>query len=1090
MQTGETVFNERWAQMIGYTLEELQPVSIKTWEQFTHPEDLKKSAELLEMHFNQRLEFYDVECRMKHKNGHWIWVHDRGKVFSWTEENQPLMMFGSHSDVTERKLAEEKIQNNETVFQQMLTAIPDMISIHDRDLNIIYSNWSGFGAVPQEKRLLHTKCYSTYRNIDDVCPDCAAKKVFETKENYEAEHQLTEGNWINLRVLPIFDRNGEVQFFVEWLQDITERKRSEARLKEIEWMLSPKQTLNVSQNGGQGQDYGDLAKLNSNGIVLKSVGQELLKFIANDYMELLGTCTAIYEKNGDYAFGMFSSGWCRMMDSASRKLCASSDNVEALNSGRWLCHESCWTHCSRIAIAQCKPVDIECHGGIRIYCIPVIAGGEVVGAINFGYGDSPTDQTKLQKIADIYQIDYDDLVSAARAYKSRPPYIIEMAKKRLHSTARLTGSIIEKKQAEQALAISEDRLNMAMDVKNEGIFDWNLITNEAIFDDRYYTMAGYYPNEFPQKFASWAQRVHPDDLSKTQSAILDYISGHSAMFHTEFRFKHKNGEWMWILGRGKVVERDEDGAPLRLVGTHTDITQRKHAQMALEAEKERLLVTLRSIGDGVITTDKQGKIVIMNRVAEQLCGWIQSDAEGKPLTDVFIIINENTRKPHFNPVEKVLSTGNVIELENHTILISSDGTERPIADSGAPIRSSDGEIIGVVLVFRDMTEKYEQQSKRQRIAKLESLGVLAGGIAHDFNNILGSITGYADMALDETSKESRVGHYISQIQKSSERAADLVRQILTFSRQDEGATRPLFLTPVLREIVNMVSTILPSTIEVRTCFDKEQYPVLGNATRIHEAVMNLCVNAAHAMGDKGTLELRLEEATMQKDFTSLIGKGKAGHYSVIEVKDNGCGVPDNLLMKIFDPYFTTKAFGDGTGLGLSVVAGVMENHDGAVVLESEMGKGASFKLFFPTDKSAVVTEIAEAPPASGGSERILFVDDEEVLCEIAQITLGDLGYSVNVYSDCLEALEEFKSNPDAYDLIITDQTMPKMTGVELSKEIMRIRPAVPVILCTGFSKALNEDNVALTGIKALCVKPVRRDKIVTIIRDIFDSQKE
>ncbi|MGM0418913.1 MAG: PAS domain S-box protein, partial [Thermodesulfobacteriota bacterium] len=283
--------------------------------------------------------------------------------------------------------------------------------------------------------------------------------------NHECRFQRRDGSifWGSINARELQNEEKNTAAWQVFITDITEQKNTKEKLNQLEWMLSENPISNIEvETEVLDQGYGDLTELNRDGIILKSIGHSHLKNFANEYLELLGTSSAIYEANGDYAFGIFSSGWCRMMDSASRRLCNTPDNTEALNSGKWLCHESCWTNCAKPAIEQGKPVDIKCHGGIQMYAVPIFASGNVVGAINFGYKDPPKDPQKLKKIAKKYRLDYNALVYEANNYHSRPPFIIELAKKRLHSTTRIIGSIIETKLKEKELSESEETLRTTL----------------------------------------------------------------------------------------------------------------------------------------------------------------------------------------------------------------------------------------------------------------------------------------------------------------------------------------------------------------------------------------------------------------------------------------------------------------------------------------------------------------------------------------------------------------------------------------------------------------------------------------------------
>ncbi len=392
--------------------------------------------------------------------------------------------------------------------------------------------------------------------------------------------------------------------------DITAHKQAEGELKRIEWMLSKKPISNVeAQTENHDQGYGDLTELNRDGIILKSIGHERLKNFANDYLELLGTSSAIYEVNGDYAFGIFASGWCRMMDSASRKLCNSLDNVEALNSGRWLCHESCWVDCSKEAIAKRTQVDIACTGGIRLYAVPIFAGGNVIGTINFGYGDPPKDPEKLKMLADIYHLNHDDLIREARAYDSRPPYIIEMAKKCLNSTATLIGSMVETKQAMEALRESENQISSIFRSAPVGI---GSVVNRVLIkvNNRLCEMTGYDETDL---IGHSSRILYPSDEDFDFVGRVKYahIADHGTGI-VETRWQKQDGTIMDILLSSTPVDMQNQSKGVTF--TALDITERKQAEKELKLAHERILAILDSIDSTVYVANMDTcEILFMNK---------------------------------------------------------------------------------------------------------------------------------------------------------------------------------------------------------------------------------------------------------------------------------------------------------------------------------------------------------------------------------------------------------------------------------------------------------------------------------------------
>jgi len=387
----------------------------------------------------------------------------------------------------------------------------------------------------------------------------------------------------------------------------------------------------------------------------------------------------------------------------------------------------------------------------------------------------------------------------------------------------------------------------------------------------------------------------------------------------------------------------------RAMEAHHLVVERKRAEEALAAEKERLKVTLQSIGDGVITTDVEGRITLINNMAEELTGWTQEEAIGKPINKVFHIIDEKTRERCEDPVAKVVTTGMIIGLKNHTVLIARDGTERSLADSGAPILDKEGKTIGVVLIFRDITEKLKLEFQLQQSQKMEAIGTLAGGIAHHFNNILGVIMGNTELAIHHVPEWNPANECLLEIRSASLRAKDIVRQILGFARKSPAGRKPIQITPIIKDSLNLLRASTPKTIEIRQSFSCEFDTILADPTQVNQILMNLCTNALQAMREKGgVLEVELEDGKLDHDSVKQYEGITPGDYVKLVVRDTGCGMDPKIKERIFDPYFTTKGLAEGSGMGLPVVYGIVKNHDGAIRVESEPGKGTVIELLFPS----------------------------------------------------------------------------------------------------------------------------------------------
>jgi signal transduction histidine kinase/ActR/RegA family two-component response regulator len=379
----------------------------------------------------------------------------------------------------------------------------------------------------------------------------------------------------------------------------------------------------------------------------------------------------------------------------------------------------------------------------------------------------------------------------------------------------------------------------------------------------------------------------------------------------------------------------------------------------------------------------------------------------------------------------------------------------------------------------------------QQVMKLQAIGTLAGGIAHDFNNILFPIVGYTELTMDDIPADSQARKNLEEILKATNRAKELVKQILTFSRQSCHERKPLKVQFLIKEALKLLRATIPSTIEFEITVDENCGPINGDPTQIHQVIMNLCTNAYHAMQESGgRLEVELKEVDISYEKSMERAGMKVGPHLQLTVKDTGCGMDPGVLERIFEPYYTTKEQGKGTGLGLSVIHGIIKNHGGDITVSSQPGKGTTFTVCLPIiDEIDIETEEVKTTSATQGHERILLVDDEEQIIDIEQQILERLGYKVTPKTDSEEALEEFASLPEHYDLVITDMTMPKMTGDQLARKLMEIKPDIPVILCTGFNETITEEKALAMGIDKFVMKPIVKDELASTIRAVLDNPK-
>ena len=402
-----------------------------------------------------------------------------------------------------------------------------------------------------------------------------------------------------------------------------------------------------------------------------------------------------------------------------------------------------------------------------------------------------------------------------------------------------------------------------------------------------------------------------------------------------------------------------------------------------------------------------------------------------------------------------------------------------------------------LIAFKRITEHRQAEQEKQKLQaqlrqtqKMEAIGTLAGGIAHDFNNILAALIGYADLVKDDIPEGTITHQNIEGVLTVANRATELVKQILTFCRKDEAKLVPMKINTVVAEALKMLRSSLPTTIEFRQDINCNS-SIMADETQIHQVLINLGTNAAHAMSENGgLLEINLSDFDVDSDIVTRDGTLHRGSYVKLTVKDTGCGMSEEVVERIFEPFFTTKAVGKGTGLGLSVIHGIVENHNGIITVDTKPGEGTTFDIFFPCVKDKEIIETKDSELVYGQGEQILFVDDEKSLVDTTTKMLRHIGYKVIGETNSIEALKIFQKNPAKFDLVITDLTMPNMTGIELARELINIQPDIPIVLCTGFREKNNEKSAKAIGIKEVVTKPVNRKKISRIIQQLLIRKKQ
>lgn len=640
----------------------------------------------------------------------------------------------------------------------------------------------------------------------------------------------------------------------------------------------------------------------------------------------------------------------------------------------------------------------------------------------------------------------------------------------------------ERRLAERALLESEEKFRTLAETTEAGILihreGKHLYVNTGALK-----IFGYSLEEMKAMFF-W-EPLDPTIRDLVRKRAADRLEGKPLSSLTPIKIITNGGKERWVVTSAALIQFE--GKPAILV-TLIDVDDQKKAEEALEAEKERLVVTLRSIGDGVITTDTEGRITLINSVAEQLTGWSQEEALSRPLGSVFRIIQEKTRQIAEDPVAKVLQTGQTIGLANHTSLIARDGTERTIADSGAPIKDHQGQIIGVVLVFRDITERKKLDAERLKSSKLESMGILAGGIAHDFNNLLTGILGNISLAKLNIAPQNPASRNLEETEKAVFRAKELTHQLLTFSKGGAPILKPAYLTNLLKDTVRFA--LSGTSIEWEFNLEPDLFPAEIDEGQISQVVHNIIINAQQAMPQGGIVRLTTRNRLLDKGSKIPFPGFKSGRYIEISLQDQGMGISPANLNQIFDPYFTTKK--EGSGLGLATAYSVIRNHNGYITVESELNQGTTFSIYLPASSNPIIVPEEPVESLERGQGRILVMDDEEIVRNVAAEILEHLGYEVKTASEGSEAIELFRQAQETkafFSAVILDLTIRGgLGGKETIENLLKIDPQVVALVSSGYSDDPIMANFEEYGFKGMISKPYKIKDVQTILSAVLKAR--
>jgi PAS domain S-box-containing protein len=583
---------------------------------------------------------------------------------------------------------------------------------------------------------------------------------------------------------------------------------------------------------------------------------------------------------------------------------------------------------------------------------------------------------------------------------------------------------------------------------------------------------------------NWREFTDPRDHSIVRQSLVELME--RGVCRASFRLRRSNAE-----GRVRWVEKIErlvrgPGERVRVFGAMRDITREREAAEQLREREQELRAILESEPEWVTTLDREGRLLHMNPAGLRM---IEADSLDEVRgASVFDLIAPEHRDGFRRMHARVLAGESIVqEFE----IVGLRGTRRWMETHAVPLRNEDGAVVSHLAITRDVTERRRLQEDLIAAQRREALGVMAGGIAHDFNNMLYVILGRAELALRKADAGSPIARDLTEIRTAARRAAGITQQILTFSRGSLGEDSPVDLREILDEAVAMLRATLPATVKIRARCGEVPRTVLGDPTQLLQIVVNLATNSAHALRDKGYGEIDLELDGVEIDARSAAHAPllTPGSYVRLRARDTGCGMTAEVRVRALEPYFSTKPATEGSGLGLAVVDGIARRLGGSVRIESELGAGTTVDVLLPSAPG----QPRHAPDAScelpRGRETVLLVEDEPMVCDVERYLLESLGYRVVAATDASEALRLLGADPARYDVLITDQTMPNMTGEALAREALRIRADLPVIVCTGYQERLPAERASQVGIRACLTKPIELERLAHAIRDVLGAEE-
>jgi PAS domain S-box-containing protein len=1046
----------------------------------------------------------DHEVTLRKRDGTPVIVSTNSRLLR-DERGTLLGVEGAFSDITERKRAEGALRQSEERYRLIVDNVQDIIFTHlpDGTISFVSGSIRHLGYIPEEAV---GRSLFEFVHADDI--EIARNAFLQTLRTLrgtgvEVRVLCKDGDylWVEEQSDPVL-RDGRLEQVTCVLRDISKRKSAEDALhlsenkygwiinniRDIIYSYSPDGTLSFISESARRMGYE----------AQEVVGCSLFDFMHPD--DVLASRKAVDKANRE---GLFEAIECRLRSKDGTYVWVEANSEPIVVEGRLVQINGVARDITERKLAEeALRLSEERYRRIINHIQDIIYSYQPDGTIAFvsesvrRLGFEP--EELLQR--GIFEfIHPDDCPAVQRAFENAvhnnvhepiecrvrtknggyiwfeensEPIFQDGVLIQINAIAR---DISGRKLAEMALRDSEEKYRWLVEQLSEGILVSDLDDVITFANPRMAEMLGYTVDELVGQKDTIL--MIQENLEAYQERAKRRYRGISEQY--EIELVKKDGTPVHVLVSGTPL-KNREGEWVGSFGVLSDITEWKQAQ----EELKRLSTAIEQASDSIIIADTHGTILYANPACQTLTGITRLELIGRTLD---MLWSGKQAELFYRQAWDQVRTGDT--WSGHLANIRTDGTRYETTTTMSPVRDTAGCIQYVVTSARDITREADLEVQLRHSQRMEAIGVMAGGIAHDFNNILTPVMGYTEMALSRAGLDPKVSEYLREIASAGLRATELVQQILTFSRQTEQVKQPVQVDSIIKESLKLLRAGIPATISIRQRIGGAGTYTLADASQIHQVVMNLCTNAFHAMREQGgVLEVVLDAITLECPLVLLGSTLPAGDYLRLRVSDSGKGMDEGIQKKIFLPFFTTKQMGEGTGLGLSIVHGIVVGMGGSISVESEVGKGTTFQVFFPSVQQ-VPKEVAVSYLSNlKGSERLLIVDDESVIGAMLQDALTYAGYEVEACVSPVQALERLRHDPERFALVLTDLMMPEFTGVELARRMWALRAGLPIILMTGYTEDLDEDSARAMGFAKLLRKPVSLSVIGQSVRAVLDRK--